>query len=114
VTVTGAALVLGHCFSAYLRGRGGKGVASSFGCLVAVAPWMAFFSALTYLILLIATHVSAVGSLSGLVVTWIYLAFVRPPREVSILVAAISTIVIIRHRTNINRFIGRLKARFGK
>jgi glycerol-3-phosphate acyltransferase PlsY len=114
LTSTGAALVLGHCFSLYLKGRGGKGVATSFGCLAVVAPGMALFSASAYLVLLLTTRISAVGSLGGLVVTWIYLAILEPPGYLTALVAAISVVVIIRHRSNIRRLIETVKARSKK
>ena len=105
LTAAASGLVLGHCFSAYLHLRGGKGVATSFGCLTVVAPWLALFAVLAYFILLIVTRISAVGSLGGIVVTWIYLAVVRPSQDVIALVATISLIVIVRHRSNIQRLI---------
>ncbi len=37
--VVGIAAVLGHVFSPFLRGRGGKGVATTLGAVLAVQPW---------------------------------------------------------------------------
>lgn len=113
-TLVGALLVLGHCFSVYLKGRGGKGVATSFGCLAAVDPWMAFFSGVGYLAFLIGTRISAVGSLAGLVITWIYLAVTQPSRQVIVLVFAISVVVVIRHRSNIRRLLDSARTRAAK
>ena len=39
--VVGLATVLGHVLSPFLRGRGGKGVATSLGAILAVFPWFA-------------------------------------------------------------------------
>lgn len=52
--LAGAAAVWGHCFSAWLLGRGGKGLAPAVGVLLAVKPLMLLFCAvliaLTYLL----------------------------------------------------------------
>lgn len=111
LTIAGAALVIGHCFSAYLKFSGGKGVATSVGCLLAVAPWGALIGGLTYALLLLTVRISAVGSLGGLLAVWIYLAVVQPPQPVVVLVLAISSVVIIRHHTNIKRLISDLKSK---
>ncbi|KRE61734.1 acyl-phosphate glycerol 3-phosphate acyltransferase [Nostocoides sp. Soil756] len=39
--LVGLAVVLGHTFSPFLRGRGGKGVACALGAILAVEPWVA-------------------------------------------------------------------------
>lgn len=105
LTITGTSLVLGHCFSAYLRLGGGKGVATSLGCLLAVVPWAAVLGGLVYVLLLVTVKISAVGSLGGILAVLIYLGIVPPPQPAVVLVLAISTIVILRHHTNIKRLI---------
>ena len=39
--VAGLAVVLGHVFSPFLGGKGGKGVAAALGAILAIAPWVA-------------------------------------------------------------------------
>ena len=95
--------VLGHCFSPWLRFRGGKGVATSFGAifalcwpagLVAVGGWMAGAAITRY---------SSVGSMLGSVLApvalWIFTGSV--PETAFGVVAAL--IVLLRHRDNIAR-----------
>jgi acyl phosphate:glycerol-3-phosphate acyltransferase len=105
MTFCSLALVLGHCFSVYLRFRGGKGVATSLGCLVVVAPWAAALSALSYLILLLTTKISAVGSLGGILVTLIYIVVAQPEGPVTWLIVGMSIIVVVRHRKNLQRLL---------
>ncbi len=38
--LAGLAVVLGHVFSPFLRGRGGKGVACALGAILAIVPWV--------------------------------------------------------------------------
>ncbi len=110
-TVVGASLVLGHCFSAYLRLRGGKGVATSLGCLLAVLPWAATAGGVAYLILLLVTRISAVGSLGGIIVVLGYLVWNPPALPQLTLVLLVSALVVIRHDSNIRRLWGDLKKR---
>ena len=103
LTAAGTALVLGHCFSPFLKLRGGKGVATSLGCLAIAVPYLALAATATYAALLIATRISAVGSLGGIITAAIYLAIARPAEPAAALVASISFIVVVRHRSNIVR-----------
>ena len=103
LTLTAMALVLGHCFSLYLGLRGGKGVATSLGCLLIVSPWMAGISAATYALLLLVSRISAVGSLGGIGAALLYALIVKPPIYECWLVAGISLIVLVRHHSNIRR-----------
>jgi len=105
-TGVAASLVLGHCFSAYLRFRGGKGVATSLGCLLAVMPWAAAWGGGVYVALLLITRISAVGSLGGILAVLIYLGWKQPPTPDIVLVAATSLLVVIRHKPNIERLWG--------
>lgn len=107
----GSALVLGHCFSAYLKLRGGKGVATSLGCLVAVVPLLAGIAAAAYAVVLAITRISALGSLTGILVVLGYLAFFRPPAPVTCLILFIAVIVVVRHRQNIERLWAESRAR---
>ena len=106
VPVVGTALVLGHCYSVFLKFRGGKGVATSVGALAAVVPLAAAAGAVTYVVALVTTKISAVGSLAGLLAVVLYAGFVdRPPLSVLYLVGAIAVIVLVRHKPNIERLL---------
>ncbi len=101
---TGA--VLGHCFSPWLRFRGGKGVATSFGAvfamcwpagLVAVGGWIVGAAVMRY---------SSVGSMFGAVLAPLALwAFTRSLPETAYGVFA-AALILLKHREN----IGRLRA----
>ncbi len=60
-----AAAVLGHCFSPWLAGRGGKGVATSFGALFALNAYAGTIAVLGWIAGALATQYSSVGSLFG-------------------------------------------------
>jgi glycerol-3-phosphate acyltransferase PlsY len=106
LTVTvGICSVLGHCCSVFLKFRGGKGVATGFGCLLWFEPTAAAVSAAIYIAALGFTRISAVGSLSGLGVLLIYLLVRGVPTPTSVLFFGVAAIVIFRHKSNIARLL---------
>lgn len=107
-------LVLGHCFSIYLKFRGGKGVATSFGCISFISPWCAALCAAVYGILLAITKISAVGSLGAILAAVLFLLITQPPRAVSFLIIGITVVVVVRHHQNIRRLLETWKQRKGK
>jgi len=113
-TAVGICLVLGHCFSAFLRLRGGKGVATSLGVLFAVLPWAAVAGGVAYVILLVATRISAVGSLGGMLAVLVFLAFHQPATAEGALILIISILVVSRHHSNIRRLWGDFKKKRNK
>jgi glycerol-3-phosphate acyltransferase PlsY len=62
--LSGAAAVLGHNFPLYLGFKGGKGVATSFGVVFGVSPWIGLFCLMTWLV---AASLWRYSSLSALV-----------------------------------------------
>lgn len=109
LTSVGLALVMGHCFSPYLKLKGGKGVATSLGCLAFFIPEGALLGIGVYAVALAITRISAVGSLTGIIAMWVYVAVISVPKEVSVFVILVSLIVISRHHQNIRRLIKGVK-----
>jgi acyl phosphate:glycerol-3-phosphate acyltransferase len=112
LAATGA--ILGHCFSPWLRFRGGKGVATSFGAVFALS-WPAGIVAVSGWIAGAAlTRYSSFGSLLGsaLAPVAIY-GFTRSLPETAYgLVAAL--IIFVRHRDNIARLRAGTESPIGK
>jgi glycerol-3-phosphate acyltransferase PlsY len=97
----GILAVLGHCYTPYLRWRGGKGVATSFGVLVVAAPWSALGGLVAWGAIVAATRRSSLGALVALPtvvgVTW----WTFPEHYGWALVLAL--VVLVRHASNIRR-----------
>ena len=87
--VAGLAVVLGHMFSPFLRGHGGKGVACALGTVLAVEPFVGEASVVTMGL------VGAVGALAALGAV----PFVEP--VVGVWLVVIAVLVLTRHRRNI-------------
>jgi len=99
-------LVLGHCFSVFLGFKGGKGVATSLGCILVVEPLCAVLCGVVYLVSLKISKISAVGSLTGVLSCFLYLIFKWPGPASGTLVLVLSGLIILRHQENIQRLKG--------
>ena len=100
--------VCGHCYSIWLRFRGGKGVATSIGVFLVIDPALAGLAILIFAGLYIAFRTVSIGSVCAAAslpfLLWI---FERPPALVQLGIA-VAMIIVIKHRSNIVRlFQGR-------
>ncbi|MES1204763.1 MAG: glycerol-3-phosphate 1-O-acyltransferase PlsY [Pseudomonadota bacterium] len=106
VALAGLSAIVGHMFTLFLRGRGGKGVATSLGVAFGVSPLLALGCLAVYAIAYGATRLSSVGSLLGM---WSFpaAALVRGgvPREFIALSVATAVLVTARHRDNLRRLV---------
>lgn len=101
----GLAAILGHSFSLYLKFKGGKGVATSAGVFLGLAPIPVVIGAVVFGGVVAVTRMVSAGSISAAVVVCIacFLAPLSTPvRVVAVIVAAL---VIIKHRSNIKRIL---------
>ena len=105
--VAGFAVLLGHVFSPFLRGRGGKGVACALGTVLAVEPVVGLCALVVFAV--VKTLVPFVGEASvvtmglvavvGALATLGAVPLVEP--VVGLWLVAIATLVLSRHRRNI-------------
>ena len=61
----GIAAVLGHIWSPFLKGRGGKGVATTLGAILGVHPWFALVVVVVFAVAVLLTRWVAAGSIFG-------------------------------------------------
>jgi glycerol-3-phosphate acyltransferase PlsY len=108
--VVGLACVLGHVLSPFLRGRGGKGVATSFGAVLAVFPWFAVVMLAVFGVMLWLTRWVAGSSLVAAALLGLYAGFAPLPDPVvagRLWGISIALIVIVRHHRNIRAWLRR-------
>src|SRR3990167_8512622 len=65
VVAAGAAAILGHCFSPFLRGRGGKGVSTALGVFTVLTPTLIPIGLGVFVVVLAVSRVPALGSLAA-------------------------------------------------
>ncbi len=111
----GFSAVLGQVFSIFLKGRGGKGVATSLGAGLALAPLPALGPAALWIVLMLTFRISSVGSLAAVVSFPLFLWLwgdVRAPKLC--FAVAVAVLVVARHRENLRRLVRGEELRAGR
>lgn len=108
--VAGLAAVLGHVLSPFLRGRGGKGVATSLGAVLAVFPGFAVGMLVFFALMLWRTRWVAGSSIAAAGVLGLYAGFAPLPEPVvagRLWGICIALLVIVRHQRNVRGWVRR-------
>jgi len=113
--LSGIAAIVGHNFPVYLGFKGGKGVATSFGVVLAVAPGTGLVCLLTWGI---AAAVWRYSSLAALIAFALYplitFAFHGDSRPQGLLSLFVFTMIYYRHRENIKRLFAGMETKIGQ
>ncbi|HBO87643.1 MAG: glycerol-3-phosphate 1-O-acyltransferase PlsY [Pontiellaceae bacterium] len=111
----GLMAIIGHSFPIYLRFKGGKGVATSAGMLLGVAPYAMGIGLISWMVLMVLfRYVSLASILATLMVSvtvWIRDA---QPLISQCLITLLSLLIVWLHRANIERLLKGTENRFGK
>ncbi len=116
-------VISGHIWSPYLRFKGGKGVATSAGAILAMAPLPILLSVmLWYIVFSISRYVSlaSISAAIALPITGFALNQFPVPKipklaeSTIILLVVLATVVVIKHRTNIKRLLQGTEHKFIK
>ncbi|MCA1713297.1 MAG: glycerol-3-phosphate acyltransferase [Actinobacteria bacterium] len=102
--VSGLAAVLGHVTSPFLRGRGGKGVATALGAILGVHPLWALLVLLVWAAVLAASRWIALASVCAALSVLVVAALVR---EDVVWAALLALVVVARHQANFVRRLAR-------
>lgn len=118
VPLLALAVLAGHLWPMFLRFRGGKGVATAAGVLLAVNPWLGLATIATWLIVAVFFRYSSLAALAAAVFAPFYavigqdLAWRLQPAMLLAL-GAISLLVIWRHQGNIRKLLRGEESRIG-
>ncbi len=109
--VVGLAVVLGHIWSPFLKGQGGKGVATSLGAILAVEPWFALVMVVVFVLLVWRLRWVAGASVSACLLLFVlglvsWLRWVPfGSRDTGAWCMVLALLVIYRHRRNIELWV---------
>ncbi len=109
----GAAAFVGHVFPIFLRFRGGKGVATFLGVMLAFEPWVGLGCCIAWLAVALASRYSSLASLTAAVVAPILVGTIDASYVKLSLVAVMSALLVWRHRSNIDKLRAGTEAKIG-
>ena len=112
VAAAAVAVVCGHCFSIPPLLKGGKGVATGLGVLIALAPGAGVTSVVIFVLLFSATRFVSLSSIVATLSAPIYSLVTNQPEAKSLALMAIALVIVYRHRENIQRLIEGRETKF--
>ena len=107
------AVFVGHLYPIFFGFKGGKGVATAAGAILALNPWLGLASALTWLIVAVFFRYSSLASLAAAVFAPFYQAFGWGFGPTFVALVVISGLIVYRHRKNIANLAAGKERRIG-
>lgn len=99
------ASIIGHDFSVFLFFKGGKGVNTTLGASVLIAPWSVFIAGLTYFIVKKLFRYVSLGSISLALALFISGFIIYGVGPIAYYLLLVSSLIIVLHRKNIQRLL---------
>ena len=115
VLAVAVAVVVGHVWTCFAGFRGGKGVATTFGVLLALAPMACGVFAAVFLVTVLATRYISLGSILASIAFSVTLGVsskTGPHSPTFIAGSALALLVILRHGDNVKRLFRGTERRF--
>jgi glycerol-3-phosphate acyltransferase PlsY len=111
--LAGAAALLGHLFPIWLGFKGGKGVATTLGTLIAVNWMVGIGACLTWLVIAFLFRMSSLSALVAVALAPVYAYFLGTSAQI-VFAAFAAILVWIRHHENIGRLLKGQEPRIGR
>lgn len=113
VALVGIAVFLGHLYPIFLRFKGGKGVATALGVLIALSGWLGLAVMLTWLLTAVVFRYSSLAALVAAASAPIYVMLMAGPREYVLVAAVMSLLLFWRHKSNIQNLMTGQESKIG-
>ena len=109
--VVGLGAVLGHCFPVWLKFRGGKGVATAAGVVLALTPVVAAIAIGVFVLVILATRYVSLASMLGAIAAAPG-AYLLGYVQAAELYLALALLIVVKHAGNIRRLLQGSEAKF--
>lgn len=103
MTLVALATILGHIYPIFFRFKGGKGVATLFGSLLALNYLVGFSFAFTWVLVAKVTKISSLAALVSALLTPVYFYLVTKNMQATYMIVIICIWILYTHRNNIKR-----------
>ena len=114
VAAVGLAVFFGHLYPIYHKFKGGKGVATALGVMLAVSGWLALACLMTWGIVFAISRISSLSAIVAATLSPIYAWFLLPYKDYVLMVLVMAVMLVWRHKTNIQKLLAGTEAGFKK
>ena len=102
--VAGIAVILGHNYPCWLKFKGGKGIATTAGVYLALAPWAVLVGLVVFILAVLFTKYVSVGSIAAAIALPVTVWIMTPQNIfLGIVSTALGALAIYKHKSNIQR-----------
>jgi glycerol-3-phosphate acyltransferase PlsY len=114
VAFVGLAAFLGHLWPLYFGFKGGKGVATAAGVLLAFNPWLGAATLLSWLIIAVFFRYASLASIVAALFAPFYQLLVWGVAPTLLAVCAMSLLLVWRHQGNLRKLFAGTEAKIGQ
>lgn len=114
IGLVGISSILGHCYTPFLKFKGGKGVATSIGVLLGYMPLAGLITILIWIITFKISKISSVGALVSFAFLPVNVYLLGYSEEVKLFAFLITAIIYLRHIENIKRLLKGTESKIGE
>jgi len=108
------AVFLGHLFPIFLKFKGGKGVATALGVLLALNVWVGVGVLATWIFMVVIFRYSSLAALAASVCAPLYMYFLSVHQEWVLVSGVLSLLLIWRHKRNIQNLLAGTETKLGR
>lgn len=106
--------IIGHLYSVFLGFRGGKGVATAFGAILGVAPWIGLIAILIWLVTATVWRYSSGAAITAFLLLPVLAAAWKADRQFMLFTVVVSGLILWRHKENMIRLWNGTEPKIGR
>jgi acyl phosphate:glycerol-3-phosphate acyltransferase len=114
VASVGLAVFLGHLYPIYHKFKGGKGVATALGVMLAISPMVALVAVIAWAIVFAISRISSLSAIVAAIVAPIAAWFLLPYKDYVLMILVMVVFLVWRHKTNIQKLLAGTEQGFEK
>jgi len=113
--IAGICAVLGHNYTCWLKFKGGKGIATTAGVYLALAPWAVLVGLVVFILAVLLTKYVSVGSIAAAIALPITVWIMTPQNIfLGIVTTALGALAVYKHKSNLQRLMAGTESRLGQ
>ena len=114
VAAVGLAVFFGHLYPIYHKFKGGKGVATALGVMLAVSVWLGLACLLAWVMVFAISRTSSLSAIVAALLSPVFAWILLPYKNYVLMVLVMSVMLVWRHKSNIQKLLAGTEKGFGK